>query len=198
MHTLATIEVFVLSYLIGSIPIGYIIAHVFLKTNIQSVGSGNIGATNMYRIGGWKYSLPVFLLDVLKGALPVLITLSMLPEYAPLAAVSVICGNIFPLWLKFKGGKGIATGTGALGVLFPIGVISAMVLFAIIIKTTKIASLASLISTCSILIYVLISSQSPASITATVVILLLILFAHRSNINRLVNNKEKTIQKISK
>ena len=109
------ISVVLLSYLSGSIPFGLILTKFFSGQDVRKIGSGNIGATNVLRIGNKYLAAATLILDILKGYVPVVITQQFFPEYLQLSALMAFLGHIFPLWLKFKGGKGVAT---YLGILF--------------------------------------------------------------------------------
>ena len=111
------IIVFLFSYLAGSIPFGLILTKIFGKLDVRKIGSGNIGATNVLRTGNKSLAAATLILDVIKGYVPVLITMKYFPEYILLSALVVFLGHIFPIWLKFKGGKGVATYLGVIGAL---------------------------------------------------------------------------------
>lgn len=134
----------VTAYLVGSIPFGYLIAWQ-RGVDIRAVGSGNIGATNVARALGRKIGAAVFLLDALKGAIPTAIGQGLSGiEGGTIAAVMAILGNLFPIWLRFKGGKGVATGAGALTVLLPVSVTMGLIVWLAVFSTWRIVSLASL------------------------------------------------------
>lgn len=107
------------SYLLGSLPIGYILFWISEKKDIRNVGSGSTGASNLFRLKGWKFALPALLIDVLKGVLPAYLALRVLSDIrlAALAALLAVLGHCFPVYLKFRGGKGVATTMGAFAVL---------------------------------------------------------------------------------
>ena len=134
------------SYLAGSIPFGYILTKLFLKKDIRELGSGNIGATNVLRAGNKIVGYSTLLLDVLKGILPVIFTKLNYPEYIYISSLSVFIGHVFPIWLKFKGGKGVATYLGILfciNLIFGLIFISTWLLFYLIFKYSSLSSLAS-------------------------------------------------------
>ena len=186
--------VLLFSYLSGSIPFGLIITNFFGNIDVRKIGSGNIGATNVLRTGKKFLALATLVLDILKGYLPVFITMKYYPDLIQLSSLIVFLGHLFPLWLKFKGGKGVAT---YVGILFAIniyfGIIFAVLWF-ITFSISKFSSLSSLVATASIPIYLLILSQFDQVIFFTIMFVL-IFFTHRENIKRL-KNKEETKTKI--
>ena len=182
------------SYLMGSIPFGFILTKIFLKKDIREIGSGNIGATNALRTGNKVIGYSTLILDILKAVIPVVYVKIFYQDFLYIASLCVFLGHIFPIWLKFKGGKGVAT---YLGILFAINfyfgiifILSWLVTFFI----TKFSSLSSLIGAASIPIYLLILTQFDQVIFFTI-IFVLIFFTHRENIKRL-KNKEETKTKI--
>ena len=182
------------SYLMGSIPFGFILTKIFLKKDIREIGSGNIGATNALRTGNKVIGYSTLILDILKAVVPVVYIKIFYQDFLYIASLCVFLGHIFPIWLKFKGGKGVAT---YLGILFAINfyfgiifILSWLVTFFI----TKFSSLSSLIGAASIPIYLLILTQFDQVIFFTI-IFVLIFFTHRENIKRL-KNKEETKTKI--
>ena len=184
----------IISYLMGSIPFGLILTKIFLNKDIREIGSGNIGATNVLRTGNKAIGYSTLLLDVLKAVAPVVYVKIFYQDFLYIASLCVFLGHIFPIWLKFKGGKGVAT---YLGILFAINfyfgiifILSWLVTFFI----TKFSSLSSLIGAASIPIYLLILTQFDQVIFFTI-IFVLIFFTHRENIKRL-KNKEETKTKI--
>ena len=197
-----------LCYLCGSIPFGLILAKIN-GVDIRKVGSGNIGATNVMRTLGKKWGYSCFLLDFLKGLLPVLIAKSYaapqageLAEYMVIAALpATISGHIFSLFLKFKGGKGVATGAGAIMAVCPPAVFVALVLWIITFKKTGYVSLASIIAALTIPIAAwglrlkqLVDINNPQLILL-LIIGLLVTVMHRSNIQRLMNGTESSFKK---
>src|ERR1039458_6277121 len=138
-----------ISYLLGSIPIGYLLVRLFRQQDIRSVGSGNIGATNVLRYGGKSLGAITFLLDVLKGSSAVLIGALLAAHLAPafpyrdaqaLAALSAVLGHIFPVWLRFRGGKGVATSFGVFLVAAPCAALAAIAVFALVLLITRYVS----------------------------------------------------------
>ena len=177
------------SYFLGSIPFGLILTKIFLKKDLREIGSGNIGATNVLRTGKKSLGVLTLLFDGLKGYLSVVITLNYLPEYIYFSSLLCFLGHIFPVWLKFKGGKGVAVYLGILssfsiklGLLF-------IVSWLIILFFSKYSSMSSLISTLLIFVYSLIFKSFNESVFFFI-ILIIIIYTHRVNIVRLRNKKE--------
>ena len=184
----------IISYLMGSIPFGLILTKVFLKKDIREIGSGNIGATNALRTGNKLLGYSTLLLDILKAVIPILYVKINFPELVYISALSAFLGHVFPIWLKFKGGKGVAT---YVGILFSLNIILGIVFgvcWLIIFFTTKYSSLASLVGSFSIPLYKLIIGQTE-NVLFFGIMFVLIFFTHRENIKRL-KNKEETKTKI--
>ena len=182
------------SYLMGSIPFGLILTKIFLKKDIREIGSGNIGATNVLRTGNKLIGYLTLILDVLKAVIPVLYIKFNFPELVYISSLSAFIGHVFPIWLKFKGGKGVAT---YVGILFSLNIIFGLVFgicWLIIFFISKYSSLASLIGSLSIPVYVLILGDLE-NVFFYVIMFILIFFTHRENIKRL-KNKEETKTKI--
>ena len=184
----------IISYLMGSIPFGLILTKIFLKKDIREIGSGNIGATNALRTGNKLIGYSTLILDVLKAVIPVLYVKINFPDAIYISALSAFIGHVFPVWLKFKGGKGVATYVGILFSLnFTFGLVFG-VCWLIIFFISKYSSLASLIGSLSIPVYILIMRGSE-NIFFYLIMFILIFFTHRENIKRL-KNKEETKTKI--
>ena len=184
----------IVSYLMGSIPFGFILTKFFLKKDIREIGSGNIGATNALRTGNKLLGYSTLLLDVLKAVIPILYVKINFPELIYISALCAFLGHVFPIWLKFKGGKGVAT---YVGILFSLNIILGMVFgicWLIIFFITKYSSLASLIGSLSIPLYILIIDRTE-NVLFFSIMFILIFFTHRENIKRL-KNKEETKTKI--
>ena len=184
----------IISYLMGSIPFGFILTKVFLKKDIREVGSGNIGATNALRTGNKSIAYTTLTLDVLKAVVPVMYVKIFFQDFLYVSSLCAFLGHVFPIWLKFKGGKGVAT---YLGILFAInfyfGVIFILSWF-ITFFISKFSSLSSLVGAMSVPIYLLILAQFD-QVTFFTIMFVLIFFTHRENIKRL-KNKEETKTKI--
>ena len=184
----------IISYLMGSIPFGYILTKIFLKKDIREIGSGNIGATNALRTGNKSIGYFTLVLDILKAIIPVIYVKIFYQDFLYIASLCAFLGHVFPIWLRFKGGKGVAT---YVGILFAInlyfGIIFSICWF-VTFFISKFSSLSSLVASISIPIYLLISIQFNQAIFFTIMFIL-IFFTHRENIKRLIN-KEETKTKI--
>jgi glycerol-3-phosphate acyltransferase PlsY len=199
---LASFLVVALAYLLGSIPTGYLLVKLFRHEDIRFVGSGNIGATNVLRSGGKGLGAATFLLDALKGAAAVwlgaLLASILLPsmpfrDAQALAAVSAVLGHMFPVWLRFRGGKGVATGFGVFLVAAPLAALAAIGLFAVILLLTRYVSLASILGAASFPVFAwfLVHGDKPAPyIAAQIFVALLIILKHHQNIRRLATGTE--------
>ncbi len=177
------------SYLMGSIPFGYILTKIFLKKDIRDVGSGNIGATNALRTGNKLIGYSTLVLDVLKAVIPVIFIKLNYPEYIFVTSLCVFIGHVFPLWLKFKGGKGVAT---YMGILFCIDVMLGtifIVTWLLLYLISKYSSLSSLFASLSIPAYVLLFLDRE-NIFFFIIMFVLIFFTHRENVKRLINKEE--------
>ena len=177
-----------ISYLFGSIPFGYLFTKILLKKDIRDVGSGNIGATNVLRTGNKSLGYLTLILDIAKAVVPVIYIRLNYPDLIYLAALCAFLGHLFPVWLKFKGGKGVAT---FVGILISINFYYALIFGIIWIFTfliSKYSSLSSLLASVSIPIYLLIINQG--NIIFFVIMFVLIFFTHRENIKRLINKEE--------
>ena len=181
------------SYLFGSIPFGYLFTKILLKKDIRDVGSGNIGATNVLRTGNKSLGYLTLILDIAKAVVPVVYIKFNYPDLVYISALCAFLGHLFPIWLKFKGGKGVAT---FVGILISINIYYALV-FGIVWTLTflisRYSSLSSLFASISIPIYLLIINQS--NIIFFIIMFVLIFYTHRENIKRLIN-KEETKSKI--
>ena len=184
----------IISYLMGSIPFGLILTKIFLNKDIREIGSGNIGATNALRTGNKTIGYSTLVLDILKAVAPVIYVKIFFQEFLYIASLCAFLGHVFPIWLKFKGGKGVATYVGILfAINFYFGIIFIISWF-ITFFISKYSSLSSLIGAASIPIYLLILTQFNQVIFFTIMFVL-IFFTHRENIKRL-KNKEETKTKI--
>ena len=197
--------VIIYSYLSGSIPFGLVLTKTFIKKDIRKIGSGNIGATNVFRTGSKTLAILTLLLDTLKGFLPVVITQNFFSEYLQISCLIVFLGHIFPFWLRFKGGKGVAT---YLGVLFALSYeLSILFIFTwvVILLIFKFSSVSSIFSSFTVFIVTFFRESVGKVInpdfdySSNIKILLfiffiLIVFTHSANIHNLKNKKEKKIK----
>ena len=181
--------IIIISYLLGSIPFGFLLTRIFLKKDIREIGSGNIGATNALRTGNKSIGYATLILDIIKAVIPVIFVKVYFIEYLYIASLSVFLGHVFPVWLKFKGGKGVATYVGILccidiylGVAFGILWFTTFLIF-------KYSSLSSLIGSLSIPIINFFILKSDV-IFFFIIMFVLIFYTHRENIKRLLNHNE--------
>ena len=183
----------IISYLLGSIPFGLLLTKIFLKKDIREIGSGNIGATNVLRAGNKTIGYITLILDILKAVAPVIYVKIFYQDFLYISSLCAFLGHVFPVWLKFKGGKGVAT---YVGILFSINLIYGLIFviaWILIFLFSRYSSLASLISSFSIPIYVFIFTENQTIFF--IILFVLIFYAHRENIKRL-KNKEESKSKI--
>jgi glycerol-3-phosphate acyltransferase PlsY len=199
--TILGLGLVVAGYLSGSIPFGVLLGRFVLGVDVRHVGSGNIGATNVARAGGKKVGIAVLLLDALKAIVPILVARSLLGGrpaaelWTVLVALAAFVGHLFPVWLGFKGGKGVATGLGIFLVLAPWAAIAGVVTYLAAYGATRISSVGSLAGTavCALGTFVVHGWTSPVS-WAGLALAVLILVRHRENISRLVRGEEKRMR----
>jgi glycerol-3-phosphate acyltransferase PlsY len=180
------------AYILGSIPTGYIIGKIH-KIDIRKHGSGNTGATNVYRTLGKKWGIITFIFDFMKGFIPTYISFKIFPN-APytilLTAISAVFGHIFSVFLNFKGGKGVATATGSFIVILPVQILISLVFFIIIVRFTKTVSVATLSSTFIFLITSILIKTKKEFMYMAVFISAVIFLTHIPNIKRLIKGEE--------
>jgi len=192
------------SYLLGSIPFGYLAGRL-TGIDIRQAGSGNIGATNVVRVLGKRYGYPVLALDVSKGFVAVKIAMLIAPGRPPewnspeifgiLAAISSVLGHLYPPWLKFKGGKGVATSAGALLALTPVATLIGVVIWIIVFWLTRYVSLASMIAAVVLPIVILVFSSRDQNkgkplFYSSACVAAVVIWRHRSNLSRLIRGTE--------
>ena len=184
------IPAILIGYAVGSLPIGYLVAHGAGGVDLRRVGSGNVGAANVYRTSGLAIAIAVMLADMGKGAAAVWLAAGSNPVAAGVAAV---VGHIYPVWLRFRGGKGVATASGVFAILTPIPALVAAAAFAVVVARSRFVSLGSVIAT---IVLPIVEWMTPGlrgvDIAATLVAAL-ILFRHRDNIARLAAHTERAI-----
>jgi glycerol-3-phosphate acyltransferase PlsY len=199
-----------IAYLLGAFPTAIVLSRAFWKTDIRKRGSGNAGATNAWRVLGWRAGLPVLLIDVAKGAAAAGIVPLLPLGDAPVdpATLGILCGliavlgHVFPAYTKFRGGKGVATAAGMLIVVAPVPVGLAAALFALVVFTSGLVSLGSILAAWSLPAFVLLlpspwlGGRPPALIGLAAALALFITITHRSNIVRLVCGKERVFEKL--
>ena len=177
------------SYILGSIPFGLVLTRIFLKKDIRKIGSGNIGATNVLRTGKKGLGIATLILDGFKAYATVFITLSFFSDYVYLSALLCFLGHIFPIWIKFNGGKGIAV---YLGILFSLSIYLGFIFiinWTIVLYLSRYSSLSSLISTLVVLLCSIIFNDFNMSFFLFIIFIIAI-YTHRENISRIRNKTE--------
>ena len=180
--------IILISYLLGSIPFGFLLTKIILKKDIREIGSGNIGATNVLRTGNKIIGYSTLVLDILKAVIPILFIKIQFPEFIFISSLAVFLGHVFPIWLKFNGGKGVAT---YVGILFCINYILGFFFIAIwlvVFFISKYSSLSSLLASLIIPIYYFFIDTE--NYYFFIIMFILIFYTHRENIKRLKNNTE--------
>lgn len=195
-HSLLILAV---AYLLGSIPFGYLLVRWFRKEDIRATGSGNIGATNVARSGAKGLGILTLLLDLAKGLIAVLIARHFAPgtpgapsDLAVGAAVAAVLGHVFPVWLGFKGGKGVATALGVFLALAPMVALAALGVFVVLVAATRIVSLASIAAAATLPVFgvLLLPDRSPIYVGGMVFLAVLVIVKHHANIRRLLSGTE--------
>ncbi|NWF99385.1 MAG: glycerol-3-phosphate 1-O-acyltransferase PlsY [Thermoanaerobaculaceae bacterium] len=183
----------VVGYLVGSIPFAYLFVKLAGRGDVRRIGSGNVGATNALRAGGWKVAVPVALADVGKGVLAVLLMrqVALHPAWVLAAGVAAVLGHCFPVWLRFSGGKGVATAAGVYLTLALPAALAAAAVWVVVLVVFRIVSVASVVAAAAFpaLVY-LLGQPSLAEMAITVVAAAVIILRHHANIRRLVRGEE--------
>ena len=181
------------AYLCGSIPFGLIFSHLGGHGDIRDIGSGNIGATNVLRTGNTKLALATLICDMLKGLVPVLIAWQFGAEAATAAAVGATLGHIFPVWLGFKGGKGVATAGGVLlAYAWPLALVAALA-WIVMALVFRYSSLAAVTAAVVAPLYAWIAQPAGVAPLAVLIIALIVIWRHRTNLARLMHGEEDKI-----
>jgi glycerol-3-phosphate acyltransferase PlsY len=185
----------VLCYLIGSLPTGYLVYRTGGRGDIRDFGSGATGATNVLRLKGWRAALPVALIDIAKGFVPSFVILRLYhdPVLAAGCASLSVLGHCFPIYIGFRGGKGVATAAGAMFAVAPLPALASLGVFAAVIAATRIVSLASLLAVLIFPAFMAAFGAAGPAIAACVPILVLILVRHAGNIRRILRGTERKI-----
>jgi acyl phosphate:glycerol-3-phosphate acyltransferase len=199
---LASLVIAAAAYLLGSIPMGYLLVRIFRHEDIRSVGSGNIGATNVLRAGGKGLGAATFLLDVLKGSASVwlggLLGALLMPDVPlrtaqAIAALFAVLGHMFTCWLRFRGGKGVATGFGVFLVASPLAALAAIGVFAVVFAISRIVSISSIVGAASFPVFawfLVTGPRPPVFFVVQCAVALLIIAKHHENIRRLLAGTE--------
>lgn len=181
-------------YLYGSIPSGLLLAKAMGAGDIRKIGGGNIGATNAMRTGNKKLGALTLLCDMLKGTVAVLMAYALAPEAAPLAGLAAVIGHVFPVWLRFKGGKGVATALGVLFALSPWVFLGSVLTWLAVFKWKRISSLSALVAFALAPLYCFFTGNMQNTLLV-LVLAMLIFVTHRSNISRLLKGEENVFKK---
>ena len=201
MPELTPFLLLIVAYVIGSTPTGYWVGRAFFGVDLRTKGSGNLGATNTFRVLGWKAALPVVLIDMLKGWLPVWLfpqrDHSALWEWTLAYAAAAILGHVFSFWVRFRGGKGIATSAGAFLALSPWGTLTALVVWIVATFSTRIVSVGSLAAAIAlpVSLFFVPHKGGDALIIFTAALAIFVFWAHRSNLRRLMKGEENRFGK---
>jgi glycerol-3-phosphate acyltransferase PlsY len=189
------IIVAVASYLLGSIPTGYVLVRLSGKRDVREFGSGSTGATNVLRLKGWKVALPVAVFDILKGFLPVFLSSKWFadPFFAALCGLLAVIGHCYPFAIGFRGGKGVATSLGAFAAIAWAPCLGSLGLFLIVIGLMRYVSVGSILGSLAFPLFFLAGGGLPAVAAITLAIAALIIFRHRGNIGRLLKGTERKL-----
>jgi acyl phosphate:glycerol-3-phosphate acyltransferase len=191
------IGILLLGYCLGNISPSYLAGKWFRKIDIREHGSGNAGATNVIRVLGWRFGVPVFLLDMLKGFGAAVLGSTLGGELgAALAAIGVVIGHDFPVFLNFRGGKGIASTTGIFLFLFPVPALIAVLLFVLLVWATRMVSVGSLGFVTCMLIYTLASGQHAILVSLAAGLMIFAYYRHAANIGRILRGEENRLSLI--
>jgi glycerol-3-phosphate acyltransferase PlsY len=181
-------------YAIGSLPLGYVAGRRWGGVDLRSVGSRNVGATNMYRVSGIRLGMVVMALDMAKGALAVVVSAATLTGGDPVAAgVGAVAGHVYPVWLRGRGGKGVATACGAFAVLAPLATAIAAGAFVLAVWSTRIVSAGSLAASVALPAAAALAGSPVATVRGGVVAGALIVWRHRDNLARLRRGTERRL-----
>ncbi len=181
------------AYVLGSLPTAYLLVRLMTGKDVRATGSGNVGATNALRTAGWKVGAVVTAIDVMKGALPVWLMTRFNPESGWVAAAmfAAVLGHCYPVWLKFKGGKGVATCFGAFLVIAPLSALAAFVLWVVVLVVSRWVALASMVASASFpLILKLIDRPDVVTLVSVSAAAVIIILRHSSNIRGILTGTE--------
>ena len=185
----------VASYLIGAIPTSYVAARVFGGIDLRQHGSRNLGATNLYRVLGWRFALPVGLINAAKGAIPVLVFAPLASDselFALVCGITAVVGHVYSVFVRFRGGKGVATAAGVMLALTPVALAVSLVVWVVLVYLTGYVSVGSIVSAAifPLAVYLLEHPAMPEILWLDVGVAAGIIWLHRSNIQRLLNGTE--------
>ncbi|CAG1003235.1 glycerol-3-phosphate acyltransferase PlsY [Anaerolineae bacterium] len=184
-----------LAYLLGSIPWGQVLTRLFTRADIRRCGSGNIGATNVGRTAGKLAGILTLVGDVLKGGVPVFLAARYYPEslFVSLVGLAAFMGHLFPVYLGFRGGKGVATGLGVMAVICPLATLLSAVVFAVVAYFKRYVSLASMLAAAMLPVFFSFFPRGKNYVGMAVVVAVLVIWKHKDNIKRLVAGTENRI-----
>ena len=185
------IPAILIGYAVGSLPIGYLVAQRAGGIDLRRAGSGNVGAANVFRTAGLPSAIAVMIADMAKGA--VAVALAGGGTNAVAAGVAAVIGHIYPVWLQFRGGKGVATASGVFGMLSPVPTVIAAAAFAIVVARTRFVSLGSIVASIVLPILEWLTPGRRAVDIGATVVAALILFRHRGNVTRLLSRTERAL-----
>lgn len=180
----------------GSLPFGVWVTRAVTGKNVQAEGSGNIGATNVARVAGKTWGVAVLLLDAAKGAIPVWLATRLLPESSGMhvaVGVTAFLSHVFPVWLRFKGGKGVATALGVLGVLLPLAALAGFVVYAVVLAAVRVSSVGSLLGGLTAVTVAFATGAPQPYALLALALFLAMLWTHRGNLSRLLNRSERKL-----
>ncbi|HET9439227.1 MAG TPA: glycerol-3-phosphate 1-O-acyltransferase PlsY [Longimicrobiales bacterium] len=189
----------VAAYLLGAFPSSYVVARLARGIDLRQHGSGNLGATNAFRVLGWQAATPVFILDILKGWLPTFyfprIDQSDRWEWALAYGAAAIVGHVFSVYVRFKGGKGVATGAGVFLALAPLAVLAGLVVWATLLFLTGTVSIASIAAAAVLPLAVALLYDERLVLVLALALSIFVIFAHRANIRRLARGEEHSFRR---
>ncbi|HEX7120443.1 MAG TPA: glycerol-3-phosphate 1-O-acyltransferase PlsY [Longimicrobiales bacterium] len=181
------------SYLLGAVPTSYLVGRWARGIDLRQHGSGNLGATNAFRVLGWRLALPVLLFDIFKGWLPTFVFPRLdaaAPEWALAYGIAAIIGHVFSVYVRFRGGKGIATSAGVFLALAPLAVLVGVLIWSAVVAATRIVSLASIVAALTLPLIVYAIRGTTAVFWVSAALAAFVIYAHRSNIRRLLRGEE--------
>jgi acyl phosphate:glycerol-3-phosphate acyltransferase len=185
----------ILAYALGALPTGYIAFRLSEKKDVRGYGSGNTGATNIMRLKGWKLAVPVVIVDILKGFLPAFLAVRVFGDHrlALVAAFLAIVGHCYPVYIGFRGGKGVATTVGAFAGIAPVPLVIAASIFLLVVALTRFVSLGSMLAAASFPVAVFLTGGRPDEVVWGGAVALLIAVRHHENIRRLLAGRERKL-----
>ncbi len=185
----------VLSYLLGAVPTGYLVFKLTERKDIRKFGSRNTGATNVMRLKGWKLAVPVVAADVLKGFLPAFLAFRLFgdPRLALIASFLAVVGHCYPVYIRFRGGKGVATTVGAAAALAFGPLLISLAVFLVVISLTRYVSLGSVLAVISFPVFVRVFGGGMETVSWGGAIMALVVLKHRDNIGRLLAGRERKL-----